>query len=1528
MQTTNNNDQSKFPTSFSQDTYFPQALFDVGVSPDILARVDRLTEALQGASDSVDDINVKHTVPQIDSFLKFLSNKMPELVVCESVLIMIATVVLALRSATSGEPSSYSALAVKSALVAYCALRFPEDPKITVTIFAIFAASSAWGRAYSGERSMTPYGQEMDFGLYWGRHGIRTDSSFKAYEGAAEDEIFDEDYEPQSGSGADTIVTTILGYLYYTANDKEMASSSMNKFIKSIGDLPKLSSGITLVVDTLLSIIQKFITFCTSGLGIEPVVLKQSMFPELVAVQKEFDDLVARLRAGAPYDYDNAMCLFEMERKVATICAQIPSSREYAEYKSAALTLRAAIKPLVSRMERNNIVGNGPRREPLGIMLGGPTGVGKSTSIVPLILAVNAAVMPEEKLKSFEANHNDHIWNYIPENPFADSYHGQFNTIIDEAGAQWDAKSSPDPGALGALRMINTANFPLHMAHLEDKGNCNFNSELVWATTNRTHFKWESMYAPEAYVRRFPLAYAVFPKKEYCTKETREGDLWHRRLDKSLIPKTESGFSEDVAEFHPHDYTTGKTDGFSYTFEELIDHIISVYTKHRCGADKLLGFHSEIKNKYLKKRFGEKHEVFHDAEEEPRSFEPQAGFKDAWSKVGDYVSVVTCYPKSLVDSAIIRSKEVCDTPCVHTVVATCKEMLTSTLQPFTGSWVESVRAFLVKHKNKFFIAIAASIPVIAMVWRFLSPMFEQQSYVVRKTTKVRPHKATSTKTLNKIHREAAQQQSGINMNCIAVCDKIVRQSLYKLGVAKKDGDIEMLGYALFVRGKCCMIPEHFTHGIENLIEDGTSEANPVLHFTRVGAQSVGFEVLWSDTDVTYVEGVTDDVNYLTVNSVCHEHPNIMSHIAPADCPKILNKFDGAMLRASAGGGFTLVSTVVHKAGAKKYGGFQVDDALVYDIATVKGECGAPIFLVGQSNRPYIVGLHVAGNKASGIATVIANERVKEAFESVPFVQAELNTEPQSIVSMPDNFLVHHDVEKLRVPFNSRIIKSPLHGSWGPSECEPAHLRKFEIDGQVIDPWVLARSKYSKKAKCVNLYLVDAVTHDTVNSMLFADSGQDSWPHRTYNIFEAIEGVDGEPFCDAMNRSTSAGYPWVLKSTGKGKSDWLGSDGPVDFTTDKFLELKSEIDRLIVDLEERKRIPILYADFLKDERRKTEKARAGKSRLVSAAPMHSIVLFKMYFGDLLRWIMVNRIKNGSAIGINPYGHEWTHVVKHLTSIGDKCIFGDYSGYDGTLSPAFEYGFLILADAFYYNQTERERNVRYALFEDIVNSKHVTVGKDDSSSVVYEWFGGNPSGNLLTTALNTFCNINITKYAMASCWAKSVDLTHLTITDHQVNEIVLSMESGMRMVAFGDDGGIVVSEYFAEFVDQTKLTVAMAEIGFIYTDENKSSDAHTFRSIESCSFLKRSFRPSENGLWLAPLELSVVLEMAYWTKDNAPVGTMEAVLDTVFMELSLHGKDVFSKWAPLISSAALEHINYKPNTSYRYNLALANHTEAVY
>ncbi len=76
------------------------------------------------------------------------------------------------------------------------------------------------------------------------------------------------------------------------------------------------------------------------------------------------------------------------------------------------------------------------------------------------------------------------------------------------------------------------------------------------------------------------------------------------------------------------------------------------------------------------------------------------------------------------------------------------------------------------------------------------------------------------------------------------------------------------------------------------------------------------------------------------------------------------------------------------------------------------------------------------------------------------------------------------------------------------------------------------------------------------------------------------------------------------------------------------------------------------DFLKDERRKEEKVLNGKTRLISAVGLDLLVLFKVYFGDFIRFLRSNKTKNGLCTGINPTSSDWNNLVDHMHEVGKK------------------------------------------------------------------------------------------------------------------------------------------------------------------------------------------------------------------------------------------------------------------------------------
>lgn len=1442
--------------SFKREGFVPQGLFNFGLDGNTAQVFEKFAESVGKIAENPSIFKVEHSAPLLDNLLGKVFEALPSFNTCKKFCLVLLAVAVFSYFADKGPVLRYiSGFFLGYVTITYC------DPFLTKTVNAVVSYVEGF---------VTP--AEEDNGM-----------------------------QPQVGK--EELLSAILGLIYYQSASLSYDKGTVTSFLKTVTDVPKTRDGISFLLDYVLETCQKFIDYVSDKGGFERIIVKESMYPEIDELNRSVHKLISELREGAPYNYDNAMILFELEKKANNVFASIPNTKEFSEYKRAAMNLNTLIKPLVSRMERNNITGNGPRREPLAVMLGGPSGVGKSTSIVPLILAVNSLVLPEEKLKNFLANHNDYIWNFIPENPFFDSYHGQFNTIIDEAGAQLDAAGTPDPGALGAIRMINTANFPLHMAHLEDKGNCNFNSELVWATTNRRHFDWKSMYLPEAYSRRFKLSYLHVPKKEYCKEGTVNEDIWSRRLDLSKIPYSDDGFVMSINEFYPYDFCSGvgKVTGPPIGFEEFVLLIAETYRSHKAHGDDLLDFHSKHKLRYVAMR-----EKFH-----------AQGPVDTIDLIAEHFSLKREFVKQCIDDAELVVSTKPEGLAAFWQVASAKLYSFLPLEKLE-SWFLSVKNFLCN--NFYLVAVASVLSIAAVVWSFLRPIFFGQSGSIRqkRTRALRPSKVASV-------RVGSMPQSGISQNCIDISLKVMHNNVYTFDLQMKEG-IVRFGYITFIAGRLAVMPEHFAFTIDDKIDAGECVENPILLLRRVGSPSVGFDIQYDDISMFHFDDCHNDVTFLSFPRVVHNHSDISKFICEdGDFP---DKFEGALLR-NISGVFTLVSTPVRVSGSVAYAGFSTEQSFTYPVATKFGECGAILISSGASGKPRICGMHIAGNGSQGMSTRFQIHHIKAALARVVIeVSPEIDMTPTSEAQVGSSFLAITEVPKLRTAMKNQVVPSPLHGAWGDSDYAPSALRSVRNGNEVLDPWANARSKYSCVSKAHNLFTLDAVTQQFCSELQYSKQDE-PWSPRVFSFEEAVQGIESVPFCEGIPRNTSSGYPFCLDIKLKGKKDFFGSDGPYEFTSVKCVALISSVEEKIKVLSKGGRLNVMFADYLKDERRKKEKVLACKTRLISASPLDFLILCRMYFGDFVRFIMANRISNSCAIGVNPYSFEWEVLAQHMMSVGTTQIFGDFAGYDGSLCQTLEYKTLDVIENFYSNSAPEERQIRMGLFEDIINSRHVTVGPKHDVSTLYEWFGSNPSGNFLTTTLNSVCNVIATKYTIINIFAKDAGFTHLNVPDSFVTQLVSQFADNIRIITFGDDNGISVSDEFSKLVTQNSMTDAFSDIGFVYTDEAKTGKVLDHRVLQQCSFLKRGFVFDDClKRHLAPLELGVILEMPYWTKTSAPDGSVQSTAETALMELSLHGENVFNKHAGIIQRACIQRMDFSPNANYRFNRAKAMTCDQFY
>jgi hypothetical protein len=580
-------------------------------------------------------------------------------------------------------------------------------------------------------------------------------------------------------------------------------------------------------------------------------------------------------------------------------------------------------------------------------------------------------------------------------------------------------------------------------------------------------------------------------------------------------------------------------------------------------------------------------------------------------------------------------------------------------------------------------------------------------------------------------------------------------------------------------------------------------------------------------------------------------------------------------------GVAQASDVELQVSSKELGDYTVRKHYTYRAMTGKGDCGAPFGVLNPScSARKFFGFHIAGNSGMGVgySGVVCQEDLLEdlkLFEDQ--VDSELSIQDMDASDVIVSQGQFNTIGKLNKsplsPSYSHIVKSKMHGFWKRASTGTAQLSPFESEGQLIDPWELALSKYCTPGIALDRALIDTAADDYFS--MIADLPNGRVEPRLLTNREALNGSEGE--YKGIASSTSAGYPFNVPGMRNDKK-WLfeeGREGPG--FEDRFFEFEN----LLGAVENSYRLGIrptwLFTDCLKDERRELEKCAEGKTRMFSACPFYYLVLFKKYFGAFQMQYMNQRIENGSAVGVNPYSTEWHHVAEMLSTFdedeGDVGA-GDFSGYDGSEKPDIHWAVLDGINK-WYNDGPINMMVRRILWLEVVNSRHIVKG------TVVEWCSSLPSGHPLTIIINCIYN----HILFRCCWIK----LGLVITDFRYR---------VYLIVCGDDNAYTVHPSVRETFNELSIVAPMAELGMKYTTELKGTAIHKFRKLSEIEFLKRGFREEAYlGRYVAPLRLDVVLEIPFWTKKKGDRDNIAASnLMESLKELALHGQPVYEEWAP--------------------------------
>jgi len=582
----------------------------------------------------------------------------------------------------------------------------------------------------------------------------------------------------------------------------------------------------------------------------------------------------------------------------------------------------------------------------------------------------------------------------------------------------------------------------------------------------------------------------------------------------------------------------------------------------------------------------------------------------------------------------------------------------------------------------------------------------------------------------------------------------------------------------------------------------------------------------------------------------------------------------------------------------------------YDIPTTTGMCGAPVVAMDKTRLQKLVAIHCGGNGANGYGVRLTNRMVKDAKAffntyTVQYNVSGMSKENVFFDQCPTKSIegcqVIGKVTPVQTTLKSEIEKSPLYGNvkGHPPNLMPAILVPQTLDGKLTCPIEKNLEGYARGMIVPDPIILEGVTRSYIKDL------KKSKPPRRVNFLtfeESVQGSPDLPFVKSINRGTSGGYPDKLYMKKKKRSAF-GEGDEFTFDTPEAILQRKTFDEAMLALKDGP-IEMIANIFPKDELRPKLKAKALKTRLIAGFSCSATLVIRSIFGPMIDWMSsdANRVNNSSAVGVNPASGDWHQIAMKL-GFGDPDIAvkaGDYSSFDKCLNPfIMEKVFEIWKEFFGVYLTEEENTIARNCWISITNV--LVVCKDN---LIY-WGNSNPSGNPLTTLINTICNIILLRYGITDVLTRELDEKIRTVA--YIMKLWREISDDINIVCFGDDN------MFSHRLNSPVLSVlppltyeaigaSLLKIGFTYTDEAKSSIYNEAqRTVFDVGFLKRFF-VKEAGKVMAPLDLETIMQKIQWKKKSDKDNSLFCEkFENFIAELSAHEKSIFDKNSKILFDA---------------------------
>ncbi len=606
-----------------------------------------------------------------------------------------------------------------------------------------------------------------------------------------------------------------------------------------------------------------------------------------------------------------------------------------------------------------------------------------------------------------------------------------------------------------------------------------------------------------------------------------------------------------------------------------------------------------------------------------------------------------------------------------------------------------------------------------------------------------------------------------------------------------------------------------------------------------------------------------------------------------------------------------------------------------DRHTVDGDCGSPL-VVFTHYGPVIYGFHIAGSVFGPPIGFVLRLDLGKLLKSllnrgINFKHSILDAclplsadtavrtlEPLHLKS-PVRFImngcahVYGSLSGPRAAPKSMVGKTPI--------CHIMQRNGYKIEwgAPILSGW---RPKHRVLQQAVtntsrwNYSMLQTVMLDYKMYVLTSTIGVRYGPLSTD---DAINGVPGVRFYEAMPRKTSAGYPW-----NRSKLKFLTRIDDKVYPNEELLNRMNMIERNA--LNGVVTYPV-YTAALKDEPLKLSKISDYATRVFYGSPVDYSIVSRKYWLPMVRFIQNNAQIFGCYAGVNATSKQWDTLARNLVG---KCGHarveafkllevkanvndGDFKMFDMSWSASLLYATIDLLVQLLEHIGFEDRDIRaarvlaYASFNFFVNFFGDLLSP----------FGKVPSGWILTVIVNSLGN----RLMVAYCYYLM-----------RPRGCSLRFHEAVFFGAYGDDNLMGIAPNVPWF-NHITLSKELAKLGFTFTTADKSGVPTPYRALCDVTFLKRSFRYDEDfGFIVAPLdEQSIIksLMVCVRSKSVTPADQLMGQISSAARAYALYGRQVYeSKCAFLRSCLAevnLEHM-IAPSTFPPFETIVRDITEA--